>query len=37
MPQIADYPDGKKALEEKRFDMVGAVYDLETGKVRILT
>ena len=37
MHQIAESPDGKKALEEKHFDMVGAVYDLETGKVRFLS
>jgi carbonic anhydrase len=37
MHQIAESPEGKKALEEKRFEIVGAVYDLETGKVRFLS
>ena len=37
MHQIAESPEGKKALEEKRFDMVGAVYQLETGAVRFMS
>jgi carbonic anhydrase len=37
MHQIAESPDGKKTLEEKRFEMVGAVYQLETGVVRFLS
>jgi carbonic anhydrase len=36
MRQIAESPEGKKALEEKRFEMAGAVYQLETGTVRFL-
>jgi carbonic anhydrase len=36
MKQLAELPEGKKALEEKRLEMIGAVYDLETGKVRLL-
>ena len=35
MKQLAQLPEAKKALEEKRFEMVGAVHDLETGKVRL--
>jgi carbonic anhydrase len=37
MRQIAESPEGKKALEEKRFEMAGAVYELETGLVRFLS
>jgi carbonic anhydrase len=36
MKQLAQLPEAKKTLKEKRFEMVGAVYDLETGKVRLL-
>jgi carbonic anhydrase len=36
MKQLAQLPEAKKALEEKVFEMAGAVYDLETGKVRLL-
>jgi carbonic anhydrase len=36
MKQLAELPEIKKVLEEKRFEMVGAVYDLETGRVRLL-
>jgi carbonic anhydrase len=36
MKQFAQLPEAKKALEEKRFEMVGAVYDLATGNVRLL-
>jgi carbonic anhydrase len=36
MKQLAQLPEAKKALEEKRLEMVGAVYDLQTGKVRLL-
>jgi carbonic anhydrase len=35
--QLAESSEGKKALEEKRFEMVGAVYELETGTVRFLS
>jgi carbonic anhydrase len=34
--QLAEMPEAKKALGEKRFEVVGAVYDLATGKVRML-
>ena len=37
MHQIAESSEGKKALEEKRFEMVGAVYQLATGAVRFLS
>jgi carbonic anhydrase len=37
MKQLAELPEGKKALEEKRFEMIGAVYDLETGRVRVVS
>ncbi len=37
MAQLADNPDAKKALEEKRFETAGAVYGLETGAVRFLS
>lgn len=37
MKQITDIPDAKKSLEEKRFEMVGAVYQLATGAVRFLS
>ena len=37
MKQITDIPDAKKSLEEKRFEMVGAVYQLTTGAVRFLS
>jgi carbonic anhydrase len=36
MKQLAQLTEVKKALEQKRFEMVGAVYDLQTGKVRLL-
>ena len=37
MHQIAELPESKKALKEKRFEMVGAVYQLKTGAVRFLS
>ena len=37
MRQIAESPEGKKGLEENRFEMAGAVYELETGVVRFLS
>lgn len=37
MAQIADNPDVKTALEEKRFELAGAVYQLATGAVRFLS
>jgi carbonic anhydrase len=36
MTQLAELPEVKKALKEKRLEMIGAVYDLETGKVSVL-
>ena len=36
MRQLAELPEGKKALESKLIALAGAVYDLETGKVRFL-
>jgi carbonic anhydrase len=36
MRQLAELPEAKKAMEEKRLELVGAVYDLKTGKVRLL-
>jgi carbonic anhydrase len=32
MTQLAELPEIKKALKDGRFEMIGAVYDLETGK-----
>lgn len=37
MAQLADNRDIKTALEEKRFEIAGAVYQLETGSVRFLS
>ncbi len=37
MSQLAALPEAKEALKDKRFEMVGAVYDLETGAVRFLS
>src|SRR6185295_8372829 len=34
--QLAQLPDAKKALESKRIMLVGAVYELATGRVRFL-
>jgi carbonic anhydrase len=36
MTQLAELPEIKKALKDGRFEMIGAVYDLETGKVSLL-
>jgi hypothetical protein len=36
MKQLAELPEAKKALQEKRFELVGAVYELRTGRVRLL-
>lgn len=35
--QLASVPEAKKALEEKALVLVGAVYNLATGRVRFLT
>lgn len=37
MRQLAELPESKKALEEKHFEVVGAVYELTTGAVRFLS
>ncbi len=37
MRQVAESPEGKKALEEKRIEIAGAVYELETGVVRFFS
>ena len=34
--QLASLPEGKKALEDKAVALVGAVYELKTGRVRFL-
>jgi carbonic anhydrase len=34
--QILDSPEGKARMTEKRMKIVGAVYEIETGRVRIL-
>jgi carbonic anhydrase len=36
MTQLAELPEVKKALKDGRFQMIGAVYELETGKVSVL-
>lgn len=36
MRQLSALPEGKKALRAKRMTLVGAVYELNTGKVRFL-
>jgi carbonic anhydrase len=37
MAQLAELPEVKKAVKDRKLEMVGAVYDLETGKVSLLT
>ena len=37
MHHVARCPEAGKAIDEKRALLVGAVYDLETGRVRLLT
>jgi carbonic anhydrase len=34
--QLAELPEVKKAIKDGRFEMIGAVYELETGKVSVL-
>ena len=34
--QLASFPEARKALEEKAVMLVGAVYELKTGRVRFL-
>ncbi len=36
MQQLKDSPEGKAALEEGRAKLVGAVYEIRTGRVRFL-
>jgi hypothetical protein len=36
MTQLVELPDVKKALKDRRFEMLGAIYDLEIGKVSIM-
>jgi carbonic anhydrase len=36
MTQLAEIPEVKKARKDGRFEMIGAVYELETGKVSVL-
>lgn len=36
MTQLAELPEVKEGLKAGRFEMIGAVYDLETGKVLML-
>jgi carbonic anhydrase len=36
MTQLAEFPEIKRALADKNFQMIGAVYDLETGKVSLV-
>jgi carbonic anhydrase len=35
--QIVDSPEGKVRLKEGRIKIVGAVYEIETGRVRFLS
>jgi carbonic anhydrase len=34
--QLAELPEVRKAVKDGRFEMIGAVYELETGKVSVL-
>jgi carbonic anhydrase len=36
MTQLAGLPEVKRALADKNFEMMGAVYDSETGKVSLV-
>jgi carbonic anhydrase len=36
MRQLAAIPEGQLALKKKKFTLIGAVYDIATGKVRFL-
>jgi carbonic anhydrase len=36
MTQLAELPEVRKALKDRRLEIIGAVYDLETGKVSML-
>jgi carbonic anhydrase len=37
LAQLAELPEVKKALKGGRFEMMGAVYELDTGKVNMLS
>ena len=37
MRQLAELPEGQQALAEKRATLVGGVYELRTGRVRIVS
>jgi carbonic anhydrase len=36
MSQLAKLPEVRKAVKDRQFDMIGAIYELETGKVSML-
>jgi carbonic anhydrase len=36
MTQLAELPEIKEALKDRRFELIGAIYELETGKVSVL-
>jgi hypothetical protein len=36
MRQLAETPEGRRALRERRAMLVGAVHELRTGRVRVL-
>jgi carbonic anhydrase len=37
LAQLAELPEVRKVLQDRRFEMAGAVYELESGKVRLLS
>jgi carbonic anhydrase len=37
MHQLSQLPEGRKAIEDKLVTLAGAIYDLNTGRVRFLT
>src|SRR5262249_10279740 len=37
MTQLAELPEARKSLKDRQFEMIGAVYELEAGKVRLLS
>jgi len=36
MRQLAELPAGRRLIEDRIVNIVGAVYDLESGRVRVL-
>ena len=36
MTQLAELPEIKEALKDRQFELIGAIYELETGKVSVL-